>query len=228
MKTEVLLFLFSYAAFFMLCRKNKKDGCLKLFSENGEFTSRPLQLTGVHFLGMVLFGVIPLLFLEDNGMQLLEYKAVSGSFAVIVFAVFFSLLMVIAFWQSRLVAEKIQPSGSKELAVMVKPMIAYFVLRLFFLIAYEFWFRGLLLFGCVNLLGIVPAVIVNVALYTLIHVFSGKKEMLVCIPFGVLVCYFSLAFHSVLPAVLLHVCFSMVYECMTVRYGLNNLKIQML
>jgi hypothetical protein len=47
---------------------------------------------------------------------------------------------------------------------------------------------------------------------------------LACIPFGLLVCFFSIFFNSVLPAIMLHIGFSLVYEINIYRLNLINSK----
>jgi len=90
--------------------------------------------------------------------------------------------------------------------------IVHILLRNSFLVCYEWFFRGLVLFSCVSLFGIVPAVLINLSLYTVIHLINGKKEFLGSIPFGIILCVFTLWWHSIWPAILLHLLLSASYE----------------
>ncbi|MEW5675056.1 CPBP family glutamic-type intramembrane protease [Flavobacterium enshiense] len=227
MKTEILLCLFTYSAFFALSWKSHKGGYLKLFNEFGGFTTRPFQLIGNHLAGVIVLGVLPLVLFKKDVAALLESDASGNANTILMGMIFFSLLIFTAIWQGKKVGERIKNIETHEITLTVKPLVAYFVARFLFLIAYEFWFRGLLLFYCVNWLGVVPALVVNLVLYVLVHVFSGTKEMLACVPFGLLVCFFSLAFHSFWPAVLFHVGFSFAYEGALLRSLLRNFKIQL-
>jgi membrane protease YdiL (CAAX protease family) len=74
------------------------------------------------------------------------------------------------------------------------------------------FFRGFLLFGSIAVMGIPLAVSLNVLLYVLLHLFNSKKEMLACIPFGLLLCWLSVLFNAAWPAMILHACFSLLYE----------------
>lgn len=227
MKTEVLVYVLSYVVFVALCWKSKKGGYLKLFDEFGNFTSRPMQLIVFHLSGVILLGVIPLLLLKNDLTKGVEYPRLSNPIDILIYAAFFLLLMFIAFWQSRVVFGKMHNVNPNGVNLAVIPIVAYLSVRLLFLAVYECWFRGLLLFSCVDWFGTTSAVIVNLILYVSAHAFSGKKEMLACLPFGLLVCFFSLTFNSCWPAVLLHVCFSFVYECSMLYNYRNNFKIQL-
>src|SRR5690348_6476804 len=70
-------------------------------------------------------------------------------------------------------------------------VFVYGSLRLLYLISYECFFRGSLLMSLCLLAGVTWGVIINISLYTLVHILKGKKEILACIPFGLLVCVFT-------------------------------------
>ncbi len=100
----------------------------------------------------------------------------------------------------------------------------HIVLRSSFLISYEWFFRGLILFSCINSFGTLPAVIINLVLYALIHSFNGKKEMYGSVPFGLIVCVFTLWYQSVWPAILLHLLLSSSYEFFLISPYFRNSK----
>jgi membrane protease YdiL (CAAX protease family) len=88
----------------------------------------------------------------------------------------------------------------------------HIVLKSSFLISYEWFFRGCILFSCIDLFGTVAAVIINLVLYALIHSFDGKKEMCGSVPFGLMLCVFTIWYQSVWPAILLHLLLSSSHE----------------
>jgi len=75
---------------------------------------------------------------------------------------------------------------------------------LLYLAGYEYLFRGLLLFSCYHYLGYWPAIVINLALYSALHLPKGMKEAVAAIPFGLLLCYLTLESQSILPAILIH------------------------
>ena len=88
----------------------------------------------------------------------------------------------------------------------------HIVLRTGFLVSYEWFFRGCILFTCINSFGITTAVTINLVLFALIHSFNSKKEMYGSVPFGLILCVFTLWFQSVWPAILLHLLLSSSHE----------------
>lgn len=75
---------------------------------------------------------------------------------------------------------------------------------LVYLAGYEFLFRGVLLMSCYEAWGLWPAVVINLALYSALHLPKGLKEATAAIPFGALICYLTIESQSILPAILLH------------------------
>lgn len=57
-----------------------------------------------------------------------------------------------------------------------------------YLIGYETLFRGILFFPLLDHLGLVPAVAINVTIYSLAHIPKGITETVGAIPFGIVVC----------------------------------------
>jgi len=75
---------------------------------------------------------------------------------------------------------------------------------LLYLAGYEFLFRGVLLMSCYEAWGLWPAVVINLALYSALHLPKGLKEATAAIPFGALICYLTIESQSILPAIILH------------------------
>ena len=57
-----------------------------------------------------------------------------------------------------------------------------------YLLGYETLFRGILFFPLLDQFGLVPALVVNVAIYSLAHIPKGITETIGAIPFGIVVC----------------------------------------
>jgi membrane protease YdiL (CAAX protease family) len=73
-----------------------------------------------------------------------------------------------------------------------------------YMLGYEFLFRGVLLLSTFHAWGLWPAVVINLALYSALHLPKGLKEATATIPFGALVCYLTIESQSILPAIVLH------------------------
>lgn len=74
-----------------------------------------------------------------------------------------------------------------------------------YLFGYELMFRGLLLFGTVTLLGEWPAIILNAAIYALVHVPKNLEETIGAIPLGVVLCLITLTTGTIWVAFFVHI-----------------------
>ncbi|MFP4430157.1 MAG: type II CAAX prenyl endopeptidase Rce1 family protein [Spirochaetaceae bacterium] len=72
-----------------------------------------------------------------------------------------------------------------------------------YLLAYEFMFRGLLLYSLVPL-GVPLAIAVNVSLYVTTHLVKNLQEGIASFPFGILLCGLTLYSGSFVPAFVIH------------------------
>jgi membrane protease YdiL (CAAX protease family) len=75
----------------------------------------------------------------------------------------------------------------------------------FYLVTYELLFRGYLFFSLTPGQNFVFAVMVNVFLYAVAHIHKGLKELLLSVPFGVVMCYLVVRTGNVWPAVVCHI-----------------------
>ena len=88
----------------------------------------------------------------------------------------------------------------------------YVLMRIAFIIMYEWFMRGLLLKGMIEWIGVTSAILLNVTVYIILHAHKSRREMIGCIPFGLLVCGLTIWWHSILPAVILHLQLCLTYE----------------
>lgn len=95
--------------------------------------------------------------------------------------------------------------------IVGKEKIFYLLIRVLFLVGYEFYFRVVLL-QAFYFLPIAFAVVINVILYSAAHAFSGKKEMIGSVPFGFALCLLTILHQSVWPAIMLHIILCVTYE----------------
>lgn len=88
----------------------------------------------------------------------------------------------------------------------------YLFIRLCYLIAYEMFFRGLVYGLSLQYMSVTAAVAVNVALYAGAHFYSSQKEIIACIPLGLLFCWLRSEYDSILFPVLMHCCMAIPFE----------------
>jgi membrane protease YdiL (CAAX protease family) len=80
----------------------------------------------------------------------------------------------------------------------------FILLRTLFLIFYEIFFRGIMLFCMIEDFGIAVAVFINLLLYVLIHWHSDKKERYGSVLMGLALCFITIYYQNVWPAIAIH------------------------
>ncbi|WMI68426.1 CPBP family intramembrane glutamic endopeptidase [Mangrovimonas sp. YM274] len=90
--------------------------------------------------------------------------------------------------------------------------IFYFMFRGAFLLAYEFFFRGILFYESLETYNLTLSIIINTSLYVLIHAFDSQKEIFGAIPFGIVLCLFTYYTNSIWPAFIIHLALCLTYE----------------
>lgn len=75
---------------------------------------------------------------------------------------------------------------------------------LIYILGYEFLFRGVLWFLSSEAFGFWPALIINLFLYSIVHLPQGKLVALATIPVGTALCILSLLTGSFVPAFIIH------------------------
>jgi membrane protease YdiL (CAAX protease family) len=86
-----------------------------------------------------------------------------------------------------------------------------------YLAGYEFLFRGILLFECNNSFGFWPAIAINVAIYSAIHMVNGKDQAIGALIFGTIACYFTLTRGTILIPIFMHITLSLMSDYFSIR-----------
>jgi len=81
-----------------------------------------------------------------------------------------------------------------------------------YLVAYEFFFRGILLYAALTLLGPWPAIAINIAIYGYAHMYKGAGEAFGAIPLGVVFCLLTLITGNFWTVIILHVVMALSNE----------------
>jgi len=90
-----------------------------------------------------------------------------------------------------------------------------------YLLAYEFLFRGLLLFSSISLFSAIYAIGINIILYALAHTHKGRKEAIGSIPVGILLCIITLETGSMWTAFLAHVVMALSNDIIALKANPN-------
>lgn len=90
-----------------------------------------------------------------------------------------------------------------------------------YLTGYEFLFRGILLFECYGSFGFWPAIAVNVAIYSAIHMVNGKSQAIGALIFGTIACYFTLICGTILIPIFMHITLSTSADFFSIKLNKN-------
>ena len=211
----------SFVLFFALQYLSYNCGIAAL-SDNKGFSPNLSAFNIKHTTGILILGLTVILFFE-KGKYFYQLPAAFSLQAILLAALLIIIAgIALAVSNNSLhhVARPIIIGGFPLLSV-----ILFMVIRCCFLFVYECYFRGLLLAATTAYSSTGMAVMINLLLYTGVHAFGKRNEILACIPFGLTVCCLTLYWHSVLPAILLHITFAAVYEGNVLRCLLISQKI---
>lgn len=148
--------------------------------------------------------LLPMLFLE-GGAQRYGMSFGMNMEAIIICAVLCPLLIIINIFRAgkpgNLVSYPQIRKKEWDLSTFMGSSIGWIV----YLLGYEICFRGFLLFGCVEAMGVWAAIAINTAIYSLAHHFKGIGETVGAIPFGIIISVISLYTGNFMVAFLVHV-----------------------
>lgn len=88
-----------------------------------------------------------------------------------------------------------------------------------YLLGYEFLFRGILLFECYESFGFWPAIAINIAIYSAIHMVNGKGQTIGALIFGGIACYLTLSRGTILIPIIMHITLSVFSDFFSIKYN---------
>ena len=204
---QILILLVCYSLLnflFLWIWKMKSHTLISLKVQNGDWVLLHIRHAG----GIIIMLALPLLLLKNIPKKMVNWPKDVNDIQVIALMIAGLVLLII----SAKASEKIKdcnPVVNKRTRLNAA---MHMIFRTAFLVSYEWFFRGCILMICVSIFGIIPAIIINIGLYALIHSMNGKREFLGSVPFGLMLCVFTLWWQTVWPAVLLHLLLSSSYE----------------
>ena len=200
-------FSICYCMYFIMLWLVHLNHSHQLVDQKGKPVALPGQLLGLHIAGILWLGVVPLTWASPILPVIIGPQGTGANFRLLFFAILFIAIAIGSREGRRYEAA---PGDTAALCKSFFPR--YLAARIPFLISYELFFRGHLLFFNALRLGLVPSILVDVILTTLLHIFSGKKVMRGCLPFSVINCLLNIQAHAVWPSILLHLALSLSFE----------------
>lgn len=174
------------------------------------------RLSGIIYTGLIPFIVfsgilkIPLAEIGFNAGQ------TSGYWPLILLLILLTVLLSFLFTKKR----KKRENGPVHSPANRYPrhLIASIGTWIFYLFGYELLFRGILWFLCFRAFGFWPALIINLVLYSAVHIPQGKLMTAGAIPVGIVFCILSQLTGSFFPAFIIHVSMAVSTELFSL-YG---------
>jgi hypothetical protein len=202
-------YAFTFLVFFVLLQYCYAKNANRLINTNG-LTGQPKLLIILHVGGIFLFGILPFLSKHLSAVSIFNPDSFGSwstwlSFLAASIVLLASLRAVKKF---NLHSGEAQP----EIRLSNSFFTGYFFVRILFIAAYEIWFRGFLLNDSMMAFDPVIAIGLNLVLYVLLHVVNGKREMIGCIPFGLVLCFLCTWQNAVWPAIMIHLTLTISYE----------------
>jgi len=196
-----------YYSFFLKTVKTgfkKNSGQLKdILSGKGE----PVILFSRLISGIFLLGFGTVTLFEKENVDLEIFTLTWNDYNTYVW-----VIIAIAIIMGMLLAlKKIYPSNNSSHSLPLHLLLSFVFVRTLFLIVYESFFRGVVLFVMIEDFGISVAVIINLILYALAHWFD-KKERVGSVLMGIILCSVSIHYHSVWPAIIIHLSLALSHE----------------
>jgi membrane protease YdiL (CAAX protease family) len=161
------------------------------------------RLSGVFFLG-ILPGSVLLIFLPFTLKELGLFYQISNETILLTIILIVIVVIINSFAASNPENLKNYPQiriPGWNLSIVFINMISWSL----YLMAYEFLFRGILLFGLIKPFGIWPAIAINVALYSLVHFPKGIRETLGAIPLGFVLSILTVQTGTIWIAIIVHI-----------------------
>jgi membrane protease YdiL (CAAX protease family) len=203
------LSLLCYIIFFLsICKAWKKDR-KKVFAQSNRAqdisTARNLQITGI-----LLFGFFTGIVRMRQQMTFLSFPKDPDNYLMLLTAILFVIVFIISWFTAQ--KNKLSDKYSYLLRSSSQRVANYFLFRVLFLVAYEFFFRGVLLFDIAMMAGITISISINIIMYVILHLFDNRQTIIGAVPFGLLLCWLSWETQSIWPAVVLHLVLALTYE----------------
>jgi membrane protease YdiL (CAAX protease family) len=219
----ILKYFICFGGFFVLSWLAKTNDGIKLLDEKGLVRQKGV-LIGLQMGGILWLGFVPYFIFKQSTLEILSGTTTLTIPGLILFSVLTLATIAVALMQSKKDIAQLQTRGIPGEWLPVSFVVKYSVVRFVFLCGYEMFFRGYLLMDCLQYFGVTIAILINIALYVLIHFFSGKKEMIGSVPFGLVLCGLAILFKAVWPAIILHLALSFTYEISSLNKIKKTLK----
>ena len=192
-----------------------------VYSKKSTWTCKMAHFLAKKAMGFFILGIIPftlyLLLIDKNLIDFgCNIQSFVSNFKLIL--VLSLIILLILFINQKL------NSGNNSLQIKITQWnLSSFLFNAFgwtiYLIAYEFLFRGILLYACYEELGFWTAIAINISIYSAIHMVHGKQQAIGALFFGFIACYFTLKMQTLLIPIFMHLTLSLGSDFFSLRFN---------
>jgi membrane protease YdiL (CAAX protease family) len=173
------------------------------------------RITGVFLYGFV--PVVMILFVFKNPASSYGFEMKNSLITGITVLVLLFIVVPISLFTSRSTGNLDFYPQIREKEWNLSLLILSAVSWIAYLLAYEFMYRGFLLFSCYHAFGTWPAIIINTSLYSLTHLVKNKREGVGAFFIGIVLCLLVLHIGSLWVAFYVHVIMALSNEWFSIR-----------
>jgi membrane protease YdiL (CAAX protease family) len=170
--------------------------------------------------GVFLFGLIPiilLVFVFRNNPSLYGFQMKNSLVTLIVLLITAVVVISISWITSRSRENLATYPQIREKEWNISLLVLSAFSWIAYLLAYEFMYRGFLLFACYHAFGTWPAIIINTSLYSLTHLVKNRREGIGAFFIGIILCILVLYIGSLWVAFYVHVIMALSNEWFSLR-----------
>lgn len=174
------------------------------------------RVLGLIFLGV--FSVVIILFLPDWNLReyglTFEFREPLPWWTWLLIA----LILILGYFTARKPANLKQYPQIRAKKWTRSMLVISSVSWVIFLVAYEFLFRGFVLFASLDIMEPAAAIALNTSVYAFAHFYKGPAETFGTIPAGILFCYLTLLTGNIWSAVVLHSLMALSNEWFSIKF----------
>ena len=193
----------------------------KVFISGDEKESNTRHIIFSRMFGVFIFGLIPSIYVffftdvlfKDLGLAILPPQRQSLWMIIMVITI-----LSINYMNGKKKDNLMMYPQIREKEWTMELVIVSALSWIIYLFAYEFLFRGILLFSSFRLFGYWPAVLINIGIYSLVHIPKGAKEALGSIPFGLILSVLVLSTGTFWIAFFVHIILALSNEWFSIYF----------
>jgi len=199
----------------------------KLEERYGKERASVLRILYSKYLGAITIGVLPILvykiFFPETSLSELglyfnpETRMTSILWIAVLAAVLIPVLLISSKYPKILAKQPEIRMREWPRSLLFYNLLAWAV----YLLGYEFFFRGVLLFPLVDSIGLWPAIAINVVFYAGVHIPKGADEAIGAIPLAIVLCLLTVKTGTIWLAFFVHLAMSWTVTISALRQQPN-------